>query len=220
MKKFLLLLCAMALVFGLASNSMAIPSVGDLPIDFRISAWNGADSQYTFTVDGVTATALPGSTLYQDNTDGLGVRSTLAGDEFDEIEQNERLRIDLQSSMYVTGVWITDLFDYPDGGGNPSGERGMVGITTGSGDPWWDFSGINADQGNGELYVDFGGAYLTNVLRFNAVPFGTESGDIDNEFSVAGINAAPVPEPATMLLLGVGLIGIAGVGRKRLLKKP
>jgi len=72
---------------------------------------------------------------------------------------------------------------------------------------------------------DFGASILglieVNLLGTLHVSICSVLGDFYFGQSVltASNNCAPVPEPSTMLLLGVGLMGLAGLARKRFITK-
>jgi len=155
--------------------------------------------------------------------DGIGIteNNSDTGWEYDEIEWQERLAVEFLdntgSLLYykLNQIYITDLF-YEHG----YLEKGRYSLFID--ETWTDWTTFTADQSqiagstNGEFYAAIG--ETVQGIRF--------AGVIDSsyglfEYSVGGIeiSAAPVSEPATMLLLGTGLLGLAGFGRKKIIKK-
>lgn len=211
MKKMLLILVVCFSAFTFCKQVLATPISSSSDVALNGSTIINFNSQ----VIGVYNILSIGDVTFSADPSTLRIQSTYAG-QFNTtglyLDNNSNgfgsLTIDFTTSVNAFGFnfgasntnWTLTAYDTHDN----VLESTIIAETTGSNAG--DFFGL-ATAGTSYAVLEMTGSYN----------YGGNDWILMDNFSY-NTQAAPVPEPATMVLLGLGLVGLAGIGRKKLQK--
>jgi hypothetical protein len=215
-------------LFVVSASAMAVPITGG-NLQGILDTWTlDANTGQMPMPDGWTltnASSASNMTFYYENPDTLlfGIYST-AGGEKATVFGDFNTPVAKTIVEFEAGESV--VLNYKDGDGNAVGDfvrYDFTGQTFG----FWISDGTNTYYSDAGLNdVNDNGIYGEEddiaLLVYNADPGSyVFAGDLDGSRDFDNIvtqaeSIKPVPEPATMILFGLGLIGVAGFGRKKL----
>ena len=204
MKKLLLLLCAISLIFGVAGSAgatvltfddIAAPTSSFEPI---LNGYGGFswDNFYYMNRNYPLSKGFP-DTGYKNGTVSGDYSAFNGYGEFASLNINSGVFDFVGASL--TSAWL---------GGNSVIVEGYLGGPMGT----------RVDAMTVTVNTDTATWFAFNFVGIDSLVFSsTEKQFVLDDFTYN--SSTPVPEPATMLLLGAGLLGMGVVGRKKLFKK-
>ena len=207
MKKILMLLCAVTLVFGMVGSASATTYAFSDTIDY----WNLSGTSYgesqtlDHAFDSVILTENNPLSYTHNITDDVNFG---AGD----LVTSATLQLDFTNDLLDTVFtgWFSfraDRTEHIYYAFDGTGWIYLDEVDNGQHNISIDLALLNID---GQLAVD---------LKVSNWDNGNTSAYLDHSILSGTAETAPVPEPSTILLMGAGLLGLAGYNRKRLNKK-